>query len=202
MAAKTRDEYIDTIAASVDSLFRPMHVKRTVAGVTEAVTFPSLVDQINGSMGAARGSEDFNAPSYTAKAPVELHVLDVLVEIERTIDHWQNLLGVSWRLEIADRARGILGQATTLNDLALLKGIAYDFERMVTIASVATEWESEPFEPRATCPQCEARYTLRVQVLSRTAMCLQCRVHWTPETFGILVEYVRADNIARDGDAA
>lgn len=202
MAAKTRDELIDAIAASVDALVKPMSLTRTVAGVTEAFVLPNLLEQLGETMSRKATSGDMMGGSTTfrSSAPVSAESLDGLLEIERTVDHWQNLLGVSWRVGVEDRLRGILGNATVRHDLALLKGIAYDFARMVTIASVLTEWESEPFKPQATCPLCEARGTLRIREATKTAMCVQCRQHWTPDTLGLLAEYVRADNERREAE--
>ena len=198
MARKTRNELIDAIADAVDALTAPMRIDRTVNGVTEHFVLPNLLDQLDESLMRSGTVSDGSKFGFrSASSPAVDEAIDVLIEIDRTVDHWVTTLGLTARNGASANLRLVLGAATTIVDIETLRDLENEFSRLATIAAVMTEWESRPFAPRASCPLCEARGTLRIREKSKTGACVHCGAHWTPETLGILAEHVRADNAAR-----
>lgn len=60
-------------------------------------------------------------------------------------------------------------------------------------ARIIAGWDSPTYRPRATCPTCEKRSGLRVNLGAQTAVCVECRTVWEPSTIGLLAEHIRLE---------
>lgn len=60
-------------------------------------------------------------------------------------------------------------------------------------ARIIAGWDSPPYRPFATCPVCSKRSGLRINLSSHTAVCVECRTVWGPDTIGLLGEHVRVE---------
>lgn len=61
-------------------------------------------------------------------------------------------------------------------------------------ARIIAGWDSPPWRPYNTCPNCSKRRGLRINSMAHTAVCVECRTVWEPSTIGLLAEHIRAEN--------
>lgn len=61
-------------------------------------------------------------------------------------------------------------------------------------ARIIAGWDSPTYRPFATCPSCSKRAGLRINLTSHTAVCVECRTVWGPESIGVLAEHIRREN--------
>lgn len=61
-------------------------------------------------------------------------------------------------------------------------------------ARIIAGWDSPAWRPFNTCPMCSKRKGLRVNTLTHTAVCIECRTVWEPTTIGLLAEHIRMEN--------
>lgn len=104
---------------------------------------------------------------------------------------WQLWLGQ--RDTVQANLRALVGSAPGLDDQTLTKLLA-DVRGWHHQAAVMTGWADPAYAPHVPCPGCEQQGGLRVHVSRRMAMCVraQCGARWTPETIGVLADYIRA----------
>lgn len=69
--------------------------------------------------------------------------------------------------------------------------IEADVRRWWRQARIISGWDSPTYRPFATCPVCEKRKGLRINLGAQTAVCVECRTVWEPSTIGLLAEHVR-----------
>lgn len=68
-------------------------------------------------------------------------------------------------------------------------------------ARIIAGWDSPTYRPFASCPVCSKRSKLRINLSSHTAVCVECRTVWGPDTIGLLGEHVRVEREgAEEGD--
>lgn len=72
--------------------------------------------------------------------------------------------------------------------------IVHDVRRWWRQARVIAGWDSPAYRPWATCPVCEHRGGLRVNLEMQTGFCVECRSIWGPETIGLLADHIRVEN--------
>ncbi|HEY1116928.1 MAG TPA: hypothetical protein VGE43_04440 [Acidimicrobiales bacterium] len=60
-------------------------------------------------------------------------------------------------------------------------------------ARIIAGWDSPTYRPFATCPVCSERRGLRINLASHSAVCVECRTVWGPESIGLLADHVRLE---------
>lgn len=136
-------------------------------------------------------------PGYASKPTARVDALDAFYRIDSEAAKWVRVLG-------HDDPEDTLGILRRLNGLAA--GIGHDHKpgalccdwhaieqdaRAWWVQSrVLTGWDSSAWRPDSTCPPCGARGTLRVKLLAKTAMCVDCREVWTEDTIGMLAQHI------------
>jgi hypothetical protein len=73
--------------------------------------------------------------------------------------------------------------------------IEHDVKRWWTQARIVSGWDSPAWRPDNTCPVCDVRRSLRVNLSLQTALCVECREVWDSTTIGLLAEHIRAENM-------
>lgn len=68
-------------------------------------------------------------------------------------------------------------------------------------ARIISGWDSPPWRPYNTCPNCSKRKGLRINSMAHTAVCVECRTVWEPSTIGLLAEHIRQENGTEDPTA-
>lgn len=74
------------------------------------------------------------------------------------------------------------------------RAIEHDARRWWHQARIVSGWDSAAWRPDNTCPVCEVRRSLRINLTTQTAVCIECREVWDTTTIGLLAEHVRIEN--------
>lgn len=82
--------------------------------------------------------------------------------------------------------------------------IEADTVRWWRSARIVSGYDSPAWRPDNTCPWCETRRSLRINLGTESALCIECRCLWGPENIGLLAEHIRAENFDAEepGDLA
>lgn len=142
-------------------------------------------------------------PGYASKPTARIDALDAHARIDTEAARWVRELG-------EDDPQDTIGILRHLNGLAA--GIKHDHKpgplcctwHMIeqdarawwVQARVLTGWDSSAWRPDSTCPPCGALGSLRVKLMAKTAMCVDCREVWTEDTIGLLAEHIRNESEA------
>jgi hypothetical protein len=59
---------------------------------------------------------------------------------------------------------------------------------------IITGYDTPSWRPDNTCPVCEVRRSLRINLATHSALCVECRTLWPPDEIGLLAEYIRWEN--------
>lgn len=78
--------------------------------------------------------------------------------------------------------------------------IEHDVRRWWHQARIITGWDSPSWRPDSTCPVCEQRRSLRINLTMRAGFCVECRTIWSAEEIGLLAEHIRTENGDTLGD--
>lgn len=189
-----------------------------------ATDVPSLVHQLLGATPAASKAESGSGAVSRPNARIE--ALDTVELIDDAAGRWIERLGDTAPADTWDRNRQapIRGSGTIarLNRLHGLHAgaprcdrahgrrdretgdwccdshaIEHDVRRWWQQARIITGWDSPAYRPFNTCPVCDHRGGLRVNVVIGSAMCVECRSVWDPTMIGLLADHIRREN---DGD--
>lgn len=71
--------------------------------------------------------------------------------------------------------------------------IEHDVRHWWRQARIIAGWDSPTYRPFATCPVCSDRRSLRINLSTHSAVCVECRTVWGPDTIGLLGEHVRVE---------
>lgn len=72
--------------------------------------------------------------------------------------------------------------------------LEHDVRRWWHQARIITGWDLPPARPFNTCPVCEHRGGLRVNLQLPAAVCIECLSIWDGDSIGVLAEHIRAEN--------
>lgn len=154
-------------------------------------TMPSLLDQLHAAVvpGEVYVEDQGGYVHRTPRSipPARLEAINALIQIEAGAALWVVRSGLKPRENAADNVRALVG-AQVDSDAA--KGILSDLRRWYGWAATLTGWERPSWKPAVPCPACE-RKGLRIRLDRKTAACIQCGSAWTPDSIGILADYVR-----------
>ena len=181
---------------------------------------PSLVRQLLGATPAGSGEE---AGSATAKSKpaARIEALDTIMLIDDEAARWVRKLGhddpgdhLDPTTGTSDSGSGTIacirlvhalhaGLPTGKQHKARRDGvhwccsrhhIEHDVRRWWHQARIITGWDSLAWRPDNTCPVCEQRRTLRINLTMQAGFCVECRTIWDPTEIGLLAEHVRTEN--------
>lgn len=164
-------------------------------------THMSLLDQLREAAAPSRAGDATLGGAFGSRPAARVDALDTLADIERGVDD----IAVRWfRLDarhmVEHDLRAIVGQLGRC-DQETLEDIARRIRKWVTRARVVADWDSPPWRPRATCPLCAMKGSLRIRLAERAAVCVACGETWDSATIGLLADHVRAER-ADDEQAA
>lgn len=189
-----------TIPDAVDALTNPIQVRERYE-VWEnrnrkvrywAHSLPSLLDQLHAAVIPGEvyveddGGHIRRMPQSTP--PARLEAINAALIIDAGSALWVVRVGITLR-ESADRNLRALVGANTDSDTEA--DILRDLRRWYGMAATIAGWERPPWRPSAPCPICDHIGSLRVRLDRQTATCVECGEAWTPDTIGLLGEYVR-----------
>lgn len=190
---------LTTIAEVADELTNPIRVREgiydRINGHRKMVrvwtlTMPSLLDQLAAAIypGEVYMEDNGGHIHHTPRSipPARLDAIDACLRIQAGAAMWVTRAGLTPRDSTASNVRSLVA-AQVDSDTA--KEILADLRRWYGLAATLTGWERPAWRPDAPCPACDAR-GLRVHLARKTAACVNCGEAWTPDTIGILGDYV------------
>jgi hypothetical protein len=182
---------------------------------------PSLIEQLIDGSPASSGEINPGSSTFGSRPAARLEALDTVMLIDDEASRWLKRLGED---DPGDKLDVVTGQhiagSGTIRCIKLLHGlhaaakpcerpkgrdcctahhIEHDIRRWWHQARIITGWDSPAWRPDNTCPVCEIRRSLRVNLTSQTAMCVECREVWDTVAIGLLAEHIRSEN-AEDDD--
>jgi hypothetical protein len=188
-----------TIADAADALTNPINVREPIHWWDEnrnrktrywTHTLPSLLDQLaNAAIPGEVYVED--GAGYVHRTPqsippARLEAINASIQIEAGAALWVLRSGLRLRQDAQRNIRALVG-ANLDSDTA--SDVLADLRRWYGWAATLTGWERPAWRPHAPCPACE-QHGLRVHLARQTAACINCGAAWTPDTIGILGDYV------------
>lgn len=181
---------------------------------------PALVHQLLGATPANSGTESGSAAVSKPNARIE--AVDTLMLIDDEAARWIRRLGEDDPGDKLDpKTRKRIPGSGTIACLQLLHGlhagqkhcgrdkphrdggrpncctqhtIEHDVQRWWHQARIITGWDMASYRPFNTCPICEQRGGLRINVVIHAGFCVECRSVWTADEIGLLAEHIRAEN--------
>jgi hypothetical protein len=202
-----RDQAVSEIADQVSELVEPRKHRepfwtwtkgRHRKLETHVTQQGSLLDQLRAQLPPSTSDSDTDAPIGSGGAkgspPLAVDVLDVLMEIETGSTWWTaDRLHRDLRETVEDNLRLLVGAAVRLEDW-VLKDLSRDVAGWYAKAATLTGWASPPFTPRAPCPLCGTKGTLRINPDQKRGMCVQCRETWDETNIGLLADQIKASD--------
>lgn len=167
---------------------------------------PSLLHQLQHASPTGEGLGRGGGYESRPVARVEAH--DVLIAIDHEAARWVRLLGQDdpgHTDAVLRLLGGLLPQARRCDRDRGRDGccprhdIEHDVRRWWTQARIVTGWDSPPWRPDVTCPNCSKRGGLRIRLADRVGMCVECHDSWDPSSYQQLADHVREESMAKLG---
>jgi hypothetical protein len=196
--------------------------KGTIWNRAHITDVPALVNQLLGA--TPGGSKDeAGAGAAKSKPAARIEAIDTLMLIDDEAARWIRRLGHDDPGDKLDPTtkRPISGSGT-IACIQLLHGlhastetcgrttptkspggrptcctrhtIEHDIRRWWQQARIITGWDTASYRPFNTCPVCEHRGGLRINVVIQAGFCVECRSVWSADDIGLLAEHIRAEN--------
>lgn len=214
----SRDTAGDELRRMIAELARPHrhrehYVRDRVAGgpawASDHVTdVPPLLVQLRFA-DAPQGSSRSGA-GYESRPAAPLESLDTLTRIDLEVSRWVRDLGEddpTSTIDCVSLLGGLLPSATRCDrprahrdrdtgrvDCCTWHAVELDVRRWWTQARIVTGWDSPPWRPDNTCPQCGVRRSLRIRLAERIGFCAECHETWGPQEYQVLAEHVRLES--------
>ena len=167
------------IAQHADDLCNPMHTVEIfwwhpISGSRTRRVWdqhlPSLLDQLAEAVvpGESYVEEEITRAAFASRPAARLDAVDRLLAIEAGAAVWCKRVKVKARDDAHNNIRALVGAAPVMpsDDQRELRN---DLGSWRTWAATVTGWEHPPHAPRAPCPLCSAKGTLRIRLAKETA---------------------------------
>lgn len=200
------------IATAADELTNPMH---TVERIPDTNTYrhkrlrrvwvtnlPSLLDQLAAAIvpGESYVEDEVTRAAFASRPAARLDAIDRLLAIEAGAAMWCVNTALKPRDDPAGNIRALVGKAPVLPS-SDQRTLARDLVSWRTWAATVTGWEHPPHAPRAPCPLCDARGSLRIRLEKNTGCCMACGSAWDATNIGLLTGHI-TDHITTTRAAA
>lgn len=199
------------IAQHADELCNPMHTVEIfwwhpISGSRVRKVWdqhlPSLLDQLAEAVvpGESYVEDEITRAAFASRPAARLDAVDRLLAIEAGAAGWCTRVKVKPREDAHDNIRALVGAAPVMpsDDQRQLRS---DLGTWCTWAATVTGWEHPPHTPRAPCPLCGAKGTLRIRLAKETACCMACGAAWDVTNIGILTAHIITYRSKADQDA-
>lgn len=192
-------------------------------------TVPALVHQLLSATPSSQGSNS-GTSGYASRPAGRLEALDTIMLIDQETESWLYRLGVDVPRDTypagSDRPETGSGTIAALTALhaahaaltactrqtfrrddngtpcCLRHHVEHDVRRWWRSARVASGWDSPAWRPDNTCPVCEQRRSLRINLTLQLGYCVECRETWGPEVIGLLADHIRVENADTDDEVS
>jgi hypothetical protein len=167
-------------------------------GRNHIVTVPSLLTQLWDNDTPSATAEEGPRPGFQSKPAARLDALDTATRIDLEASRWIRDLGEDDRYVDTAATVRQLHSLVVSADAVTRAAVERDVRRWWTQARIVTGWDSPPWTPDNTCPQCGERGTLKIRLAERIGMCTHdpCRATWDSATIGLLADHIRSESMA------
>lgn len=189
------------IAEAADELTNPMYSIERIPDInayrhkrlrrTWTITLPSLLDQLAAAIvpGEAYTEDEVSRAAFASRPAARLDAIDRLLAIEAGAATWCTRTILKPRDDPASNIRALVGAAPVMAS-GDQRTLARDLRSWRTWAATVTGWEHPPHAPRAPCPLCDARGTLRIRLAKQTGCCMACGSDWDESNIGLLTGHI------------
>lgn len=189
------------IATAADELTNPMHTVERLPDTNAyrhkrlrrvwVTNLPSLLDQLAAAIvpGESYVEDEVTRASFASRPAARLDAIDRLLAIEAGAAAWCKATALPPRDDPAGNIRALVGKAPVM-DSGNQRTLAKDLRSWRTWAATVTGWEHPPHAPRAPCPLCDARGTLRIRLEKNTGCCMACGSDWDATNIGLLTGHI------------
>jgi hypothetical protein len=169
---------------------------------THKVTLPGLLAQLYESVYPSAGGEGGRRPHPGSRPPLALEALSTHTVITIAVVKWCWDLRIDQRDTVESNIRALVA-AVTLQDADVQHRLRADLRRWRTWCAVMTGWERVDTYPAVSCPVCDLRGSLRVNLTTGRGYCtnhdldadgtLVCGSTWTADdgTLMVLGQHIR-----------
>lgn len=180
----------------------------TSYGLNHTVRAPALLTQLEHLEPSSVG--DTATPGgFKSQPAARLESLDTLVRIDLEASRWVTDMGESDTGTTADVVRRLGGLLPSTVHCGSSKAqrdehrkiicctrhmVEADIRSWWTQARVIAGWDTAPWRPDATCPNCAKRGGLRVRLSAHSGVCIECGETWTPESIDELAFHIRVES--------
>lgn len=171
---------------------------KTWHGQNHYTRVPSLLAQLWANDIPSGSTEDGARPGYASKPAARLDALDAAARIDLEAARWVRDLGEDdHHTDTAATVRQLHGLAASA-PVETRRAIEHDVRRWWIRARIVTGWDSAPWTPDTTCPQCTERGTLKVRLTEQLASCTNdaCGAVWDQASIGLLADHIRTETEA------
>lgn len=153
---------------------------------------PPLIDQLRYAEPSTSG-ESRGSGGYGSRPTARIEAMDCLIRIDRDASAWVRNLGEDDPGDTAACVRKLGSLLPSTHDVTR-RAAARDLRSWWTQARIQSGWDSAAWRPDNTCPLCGTRGGLRVKLADSSALCVECRETWTPDTVAFLAGHIRDEN--------
>ncbi len=174
---------------------------------------PALIHQLLGAVPAGSREESGSSGGAKSKPAARIEAIDTAMLIDDEASRWLYRLRIDDPNERLNPRTGLPNPAprasTAHATIAVLnrlhgahasadsdnqRAIERDARSWWHQARVITGWDSPSWRPNNTCPMCEQRRSLRINLILQAGLCVECREVWDSTTIGLLADHIRSEN--------
>ena len=204
-------DYLTDIAETADELTNPMRVVEPIWDMDHnrnkrirrvwTVNLPSLLEQLAEAIvpGESYVEDEATRGAFASRPAARLDAVDRLLAIEASAAIWCTRTSLTLRDSPTANIRALVGASPVMGS-DRQRDLSRDLRSWRSWAATVTGWERPPHAPRAPCPLCEAKGTLRIRMEKETGCCMACGSAWDVTNIGLLEEHIIA--YRRRADAA
>lgn len=149
------------------------------------VMHPPLLDQLLATIRITTAENKGSRATPGSQSPVRIDALDAYNNIQKEA---KTVLAETFKVTPSSDVKKNVARFLDLPISKDLSSIIYHWH---ATAAVITDWQTPPFSPNASCPVCSKVGTLRIKLVTQSAVCVSCRSLWNSNTIGLLADHIR-----------
>lgn len=169
---------------------------------------PPLLVQLRYADSPTQGGR--GGSGFESRPAASIESLDTLTRIDLQVSRWIRDLGEDDPTSTVGcvrllggllpsttrckRTRPVVHEVTRKVTCCTWHAVEHDVRRWWTQARIVTGWDSPPWRPDNTCPNCGVRRALRIRLSERVGYCSECHETWGPDAYQSLADHIRTES--------
>lgn len=153
---------------------------------------PPLIEQLDQPTASAKGDVG-GGSGYSSRPAASIEAIDTLMFIDDEAATWVRKLGE----DDPGNTKACIRRVHALHasqDGPTKADIERAVKRWWSQARITSGWDSPAWRPNNTCPVCEQRRSLRINLADQLGYCVECRALWDSTEIGLLADWIRLEN--------